>query len=429
MGNNPRRVYIYPPLEQDDGVAANFWPPGKTDPSQLSDDQLPSTSSDSSASYVDQGGGLLGMLLRGMQQGRGQPNVDSSSDSNGAPEVDSGNYDAPQGGLLGKLLAMQTQQNQLFAGSNGQLPSQPANPDIRKLTRVYVNTPRQVADDPSDQSDDQSNPSYSPSANSSSPALPLGARQGDPATQPDRSLSDQLQAYWDHPHPYGMVAGLKGILNGIALAVQSSIDANSVPSTEEDVFRQDWSREHGPIGAWEALSGLRSMTPRGVGGILGRPLINAITSREPSPQAVLGDKIATPRSVVPLNPAPAAPQTSGGLFGPYSGKRPLPWIPDAPRIQPRIDETQAESSAGDGGGRGSSGNPETGGDGDDGCEEERREAFQRCGEASMNNWKGRGAEGPYSKPRGKRNWTVEDCVNGVLPERCGGTPKKYGKKK
>jgi hypothetical protein len=424
MGNNLRRVYIYPPLDDDDGVAANFWPPGTADRSRISDDQLPSTSSDSPESYLDQGGGLLGMLLRGMQQG--QPSADPSLASNGAPDVDSGNYGTPQGGLLGRFATLQARQNQLFAGSNGLLPSESANPDIRKLTRVFTTTPRQVANDPSDRSDDQSNSSYSSSADRNSSALPVGARQGEQAAQPDQSFSDQLQAYWDHPHPYGMVAAVKRILNGMALAVQSSIDATRVPLTEEDVFRQDWSREHGPIAAWEALSGLRSMTPRGVGGILGRPLI---TSREPSPQAAIGDKTATPRSVVTLNPAPAAPQTSGGLFSPYSGKRPLPWIPDAPRIQPRIDETQAKSSAGDGGGRGSSGNPETGGDGDDGCEEARREAFQKCGEASMNNWKGRGAEGPYSKPRGKRKWTVEDCVNGVLPERCGGLSTDYRKKK
>ena len=140
MGTNLRRVYIYPPLEHD-GIAANpFRPPGKTGPSQLSDDQLPPASSDSSGSYVDQGGGLLGMLLRGMQQDRDQLNVNSSSGSNGASEADSGNNGSPQGGLLGKLAALQAQQNpsQPLISNNALAPSDPRNPNFRQLSRIAI---------------------------------------------------------------------------------------------------------------------------------------------------------------------------------------------------------------------------------------------------------------------------------------------------
>jgi len=53
-------------------------------------------------------GGLLGMLLRAMmQQGQVQPVANSRSTSNGLPEYNSDSYGSPQGGLLGRFLALQ----------------------------------------------------------------------------------------------------------------------------------------------------------------------------------------------------------------------------------------------------------------------------------------------------------------------------------
>ena len=281
-------------------------------------------------------GGLPGLLLRAMRQQTQPHDAGLGATPNAAPETYSASYGTPQGGLLGSLLALQAQQNQLFAGGDGQTPSAPTNADIRTLTRVYVTTPQRGEDDPTGRSDDQSNSAYFGFGDNNSPDLQPMARQGGLAAPPHRSLSDKFKASWDHPSPYGVISKLKEILNAIPQAVQGSIDATSVPSTEEEAFRQNLGREQGPIGAWQAVSGLRSMTPRGVGGILGRPLI---TSRELWPQ--LGDKIATPRSVVPLNSAPAVSKPGGGLFGPYSDKSALPWIAAAPGIQAGLDVIEA----------------------------------------------------------------------------------------
>jgi hypothetical protein len=138
MGSNPRRIYIYPPLQQDDGIAANrYWPPGI---SQLSGDQSPSTSSGYSESYPDEGGGLLGMLLRAMPQNRDQPGVDSSLASDSKPQVQFANYDSPQSGLFGRQAAPQAAQSryQPFAESDELPLSDPRNPDFRQLARIPV---------------------------------------------------------------------------------------------------------------------------------------------------------------------------------------------------------------------------------------------------------------------------------------------------
>jgi hypothetical protein len=94
------------------------------------------------------GGGLLGRLSMLSQQGRFQPAIDSVSTLNGAPEY------RLQGGLLGRLLALQMQQNQVqpMAESNGQTPeawddmqSSQARRPIRSLVARIL----------SEQSDDQ----------------------------------------------------------------------------------------------------------------------------------------------------------------------------------------------------------------------------------------------------------------------------------
>jgi hypothetical protein len=62
MGN-PRRVYIYPPLPEDDGPAVNrFWPPGTAGLPGLPDDQSPPTSQNYPDGYFAQGGGLRGIF-------------------------------------------------------------------------------------------------------------------------------------------------------------------------------------------------------------------------------------------------------------------------------------------------------------------------------------------------------------------------------
>jgi len=74
----------------------------------------------------------------------------------------SGSYGSPQGGLLGRLIALQEEQSryQPYPGDVGQAPLEPQNPNFRKLSRVDVRPQGAVA--PSDPANDQSNSSYSP---------------------------------------------------------------------------------------------------------------------------------------------------------------------------------------------------------------------------------------------------------------------------
>lgn len=443
MGNSPRRIYIYPPLQQDDGVATGpFWPPGTSSFAQVPEDQGSSASSGYSESNVGQGGGLLGMLLRAMPQNRDQPGVDSGLASDGAPEVQYANYDGPQSGLLGRRAAPQSQQSpyQPFPESNGLPLSDPRNPNFRQLARIPVAGRPRDTNDTSDQSDERSSPSYFSLRDSNSPDWLHSTRQGDQGAQPDHSFSDRIQAYWDHPHPHGLVSALKQALDGIAQAVQGSIDATSVPSTEEEAFRQNLGREQGPVGAWKATSLLNPAVPRGTGGIFASPLVDAVTNRLPSMRAdaliarqgsgehtvapgigiasgngiyspglrnsatAVGD-IAASQGLV-RNSMQRAPQPMGGLFG-ASGHGPvLPWIARAPEIQAGIDGIEAgrrrrrgppppknvslrdwaankpaqTPSARNWGGSGSGGGRGGGGGGDDDdrCFQREREEKDRC---------------------------------------------------
>jgi hypothetical protein len=121
MGNSPRRVYIYPSLQQDNDIATNpFLPLGTID------DLSQSASPDYLRSYSDQSGGLLGMLLGRIQQGQDRLGVDSGVAPNNEPEIDS-SYADPQSGLPGMLAAPQAGQGayQPFAGSGRQVQSGP----------------------------------------------------------------------------------------------------------------------------------------------------------------------------------------------------------------------------------------------------------------------------------------------------------------
>jgi hypothetical protein len=56
--------------------------------------------------------------------------------------------------------------------------------------------------------------------------------------QSQSSFPDRLQRYWEHPHPYGLIAMFKSALNSMDDAVNGSIAATGVPpSTEEEAYR------------------------------------------------------------------------------------------------------------------------------------------------------------------------------------------------
>jgi hypothetical protein len=235
---------------------------------------------------VEGAGGLLGMLQAMMHQGQIEAgaNLNPRIPGNETPTVrqmsgygqtppthinlrpidvyspsGSENQDSA-GGLLGRLLAQQAEQSryQPTPLNSGQIQSAPQNPNFRQLSRVSPAV--------------QTQGGVGPFGGSTSPDLMRASRQGDKAAQPDHSLSDRIKAYWNHPHPYGLVSMLKEALNGAEQAVQGSIHATSVSSTEEEAFRQNQGRELGPIGALKAASRLPLVSPAGAGRILARPL-------------------------------------------------------------------------------------------------------------------------------------------------------------
>ena len=139
MGNNPRRIYIFPRhVQEDDAAVTNGWQPDMTGAPQSSDDWPRYASSDYPENYLDQGGGLLGILLRGMQQDRDQPNVASRLASNVSPEIGSDSFSNPQSDLIGRLAAMRTEPTSAQPSmARDQLPlSDPRNPNFRQLSRA-----------------------------------------------------------------------------------------------------------------------------------------------------------------------------------------------------------------------------------------------------------------------------------------------------
>lgn len=89
-------------------------------------------------------GGLPGMLLRAMmQQGQVQPGVDSASITSGAPEYNSDGYGSPQGGLLGRLLALQDERARNAVDAYGS-----HDPDGSRMARTYATAPQEFPTTP-----------------------------------------------------------------------------------------------------------------------------------------------------------------------------------------------------------------------------------------------------------------------------------------
>jgi hypothetical protein len=273
---------------------------------------------------VEGTGGLLGMLQAMIRQGQVEPRADLNPRNPGyetptVPQMSDFGQTPPtritvrpfdayspsdseasggEGGRLGRWLALQAEQSrdQSTPLESGQPQSAPYDPNFRQLSRAPIAVRSQGAIGPFNPPDDQSSPTYSPFGGSTALDPLRTSRQGDKAAQPDRWFSDRIQASWDHPHPYGLVAKLKEALNGIEQAVQGSIDATSVPSTEEEAFRQNQGRELGPIGAWKAASLLAPLTSGGVGRMLVRPLGNGLRNGLPGPTSarITGQGIERP---------------------------------------------------------------------------------------------------------------------------------------
>jgi hypothetical protein len=101
--------------------------------------------------YSDEGGGLPGMLRRVMQQQRlQQQGVDFGSTPNGAPKFDHDSYGSPQGGLLGRLLALYAEQGgyEPIPGSGGPVTFALQNPRFRPLAQIPNGGPLSMASPP-----------------------------------------------------------------------------------------------------------------------------------------------------------------------------------------------------------------------------------------------------------------------------------------
>src|ERR1700681_3754170 len=115
--------------------------------------------------YGGEGGGLPGMLQRYLQQQSQQQGVDFGSVPNGAPEYSPETTFSPQGGLLGRLLSLQSEQSAYrpFMENGGQAPSLPEDPSFRQLARVPNGAPLPMADPfepPADASPPQTQTQY-----------------------------------------------------------------------------------------------------------------------------------------------------------------------------------------------------------------------------------------------------------------------------
>lgn len=89
----------------------------------------------------------------------------------------------------------------------------------------------------------------------------------------EKPFSERLQSTWDQATPGGPLWMAKMALQGMSGAVQGSKDARSLPSTEEEAFRQNQGREQGPARALDAVQFLTPTAP--AGGLLARPLVGA----------------------------------------------------------------------------------------------------------------------------------------------------------
>lgn len=105
------------------------------------------------------------LLRRAMQQqSLQQPGADFGPTPGATSEPDSDSYGGPQGGLLGRLQALQAGQSpqQPPAGNNGPIPSEARDSNFRQLSRVPSVDRPQGTTATYDRLNDQSRPSYSP---------------------------------------------------------------------------------------------------------------------------------------------------------------------------------------------------------------------------------------------------------------------------
>lgn len=227
--------------------------------------------------------GLLGRLMSMMPPRQAQQTATLASRPNAAAVNPEPSFDA-QGGLAGRLLALEAEQSRYRQIPLNAQADPFARADFRQLSGVPVWS--QSAIEPSDVPKAQ-------------PDRTVSRSVAGFTVQPDRSMSDRLQAFWDRPAPYGLIAMLKAGTTGIMQSVQGSIDATRNPSTEEEAFQQNLGRELGPIGAFRAISLRTPLAPGGTSGFW-RGISGLLVSRAAS-TTVGGINPLSSKGVMPQN--------------------------------------------------------------------------------------------------------------------------------
>lgn len=78
-----------------------------------------------------------------MEQGQVQPDAESVSTPNDAPEYSSDSYGSPQGGLLGRLLALRDERARAAVDDYGNY-----DPDTGSAALTYAAPPQELPDTP-----------------------------------------------------------------------------------------------------------------------------------------------------------------------------------------------------------------------------------------------------------------------------------------
>lgn len=144
-------------------------------------------------------------------------------------------------------------------------------------------------------------------------------------TQPRQTFSGRLQRYWEHPHPYGLIAMLKSTIDSIDDAVNGSIATTGAPpSTEEEAFRYNQTRDRGAIGAYNAASSFSPAAPEFVGASVGRRALGS-----PALQAIERfPRVGGPQGSTSVPPYPSVrPDTTAGGWQPSVSGGSVPNVP------------------------------------------------------------------------------------------------------
>jgi hypothetical protein len=379
--------------------------------------------------------GAYELLRRAMQQhDLQQQGSDFGSTPNGAPEDGSESYGSPQGGLLGRLLALQAERSgqQPFAESNGQPPTDWQSSDYGDTPKTRITVRPQSAIGPSDLPGDEPEPANAPFgvdlaaqpngpiANTSVPAVRLISRNQnlsrtlqnpsafannmtgigvDPMQAPpqartglfDASIDRALPA-WMAPSPTMMATPMGWRVGGIPIPPMMPMPLPQMPPlTTPDAWKTAWKilqiypsvvsglrRNGGPdfhpsMEATQAGGGITEdpTTLGSVAASLGGPTILNNQSKVPA----LASKPASPQTGDPnLSPVAQSPSGLGNAISEMARRK--EWVSrpdDHPWLKRFRKQARARAAA-----RHAQVTNNDGNDPDDFCSNRRTQELRRC---------------------------------------------------